>query len=100
LYRGASTFVKTTLFTETKWVQEVAYPIFLLLAGSVPILIFVCQFLQPSFLRLCVVTAVNGIVIIVIGWFFLLNQHEREFVNSSLKGFVGRLCKFVTLRYR
>lgn len=93
---GRLIFCKKLLYLSIiKWAHEVAYPIILLLACSLPIVFLVCRFLQPTFLRLCVLTAVNGIVIIVIGWFFLFNHHERLFAISSLKEVVGKLGKFM-----
>lgn len=83
-----------------QWTQKVAFPIFLLMVCSVPSVIFVCRLFEPSLWRLCIATAVNGIVIIVIGWFILFEQNERIFVICSLKEIWGKADKFMARRNR
>lgn len=70
-----------------RWIREVAVPVFVLAGGASLAGWGILCVMEPGFLRLCLTTAVTGMVTLVIGWFWLLNHEERAFVRQM----AGRL---------
>jgi O-antigen/teichoic acid export membrane protein len=72
------------------WIQQVAIPVSLLIAGASAAGLGIMHIFDTGFLRLCLTSAVTTTVTAGIGWFWLLTTIERQHCISLIKGALSR----------
>lgn len=72
-----------------EWIRKVLCPLapVALLTGLVAVLVAIG--LVPSFLRLCLTTALAGVALVAVAWRFSLDKSERQFVLQRLRRLTG-----------
>ena len=67
------------------WVKEVVRPLFIVSIGAFAVCGIVRAFMHPSFLRICVLSLSSVIVMMVLGWYVILGENERNKVLAKFK---------------
>lgn len=77
-----------------RWVRSVVLPSCFVI-GICSLLGWGCrQLLPPTFLRVCLTTALCELMLLPMLWFVVLDQEEREFLTSRIESRLGkRFCK-------
>lgn len=76
------------------WLRQVAVPVAFLVFCSVGTGALFMQTQSPGLLRICMTTAVCGVVLTALGWNILLNRSERAYVQETVKIIMTRLIHF------
>ena len=72
------------------WIKSIVLPIAALIGLTGVIGYLPRFFMSPSFLRVCITTAVVEIALIPFSWYLILNDAERSFVLSKMPKFLKR----------
>lgn len=67
-----------------RWITDVVFPCGIIAAFAVPVAITPGLLMSPSFVRLLVSTTASVTVIGALGWFIVLNLHERQFLIQNM----------------
>jgi hypothetical protein len=76
-----------------RWMTDVVFPCSIIAIFAAPAAIAPRTFMPPSFIRLVISTMVSVTVIGMLGWFIVLNLHERLFLTQNtskvVRKFIG-----------
>jgi hypothetical protein len=75
------------------WIKRIFLPIIGLITVAYVSGSSVCLLLSPSFIRLLITTLVVEIILVVVGWFFVLDCSERVFVAKKLETVLNRVTR-------
>ena len=71
------------------WINQIFIPIIIIIICSFFAGYLIVLFIpEPSFLRICFTTAVSCIVMIILAWFILFDESERNVLGNTIKKIV------------
>jgi O-antigen/teichoic acid export membrane protein len=73
------------------WVQQVAVPVGIVIFFSSIAGYGILKIQEEGFIRLLVTTFTTGLISLILGWFLVLQTHERIFVKDMIKKVMKRL---------
>lgn len=70
-----------------RWICQVAVPVSSMLILTIGFGLLPVMFCPPSFLRVLVTTAVVELVMLVVGWYFVLDKNEQSIIIARVSKF-------------
>ncbi len=71
------------------WLTHILLPLILLAVATLGVGLVPRLWMEPSFARVCVTTALCEIVLFALAWFVVMDRDERRYVKQRLKSFTA-----------